>query len=182
MANKLTSQFNSHIGKLSSLNTIGIGKLARLTKNIFTVFWTLSNSNRRLLLTTKIKQQIISRNNLMIFIHWPNLQIERSRSRAAQVDGHRPTTLPRRKSSADTCSPGMFVKAHEQKKMLQQAAQNFSSMNFVQSQVPTYTYLGKSTLAPLLPNKVLPKHWMFLRQKIKYFKGSVIGQFIVLFM
>ena len=65
---------------------------------------------------------------------WFLCQIERSRSRAAQMEGHRPTTLPRRKSSAETCSPGIFVKAHEQKKMLQ-AAQAFASMNFVQPQV-----------------------------------------------
>ena len=65
---------------------------------------------------------------------WFLFQIERSRSRAAQMEGHRPTTLPRRKSSAETCSPGIFVKAHEQKKMLQ-AAQAFASMNFVQPQV-----------------------------------------------
>ena len=76
---------------------------------------------------------------------WFLFQIERSRSRAAQMEGHRPTTLPRRKSSAETCSPGIFVKAHEQKKMLQ-AAQAFASMNFVQPQVNFYDSITHGTV------------------------------------
>jgi hypothetical protein len=62
--------------------------------------------------------QIIFEKKKYLQNHNDDPQIERSRSRAAQMDVPRATTLPRRKSSAET-SGGLFVKAHEQKKQPQ---------------------------------------------------------------